>query len=206
MAQNSKTSPSLSEQMEALMQKAREENRVSEILNVIHSSAGSSGTTMSSAPMPGSMTDASKRARDDTWESTWDMVPTMQEPPQSQPSPSVGPVRMLVQHPVTPAAQHDGYSTLPATVLPLGITSVEEWGATLCELPKVVKLRASYQELVTKSETDPELRTYFLRYILKHSGPSPKVADFRKYVECIRYGQNSKTYLPGSSTVERKMK
>ena len=81
---------------------------------------------------------------------------------------------------------------------------MEQWGKTLCQLPKVAKLHLCYAELVTLAQTDKEINTYLGDYILNHKTSSLKVADLTQYLQY--FGKDQKTYIPGSSTIERKMK
>ena len=85
--------------------------------------------------------------------------------------------------------------------------SLEEWSRTKCQLPKVAKLHASYGELVNMAREDNEIHTYLRRYIMRHNGPSPKVADLRKFLEYIDYGSTQPImYMPGSTSIERHLK
>lgn len=199
MARNTK-SQNLAEQMQALIQKARDENRMEEIMQVIHANTGAFAVSASAGPMPGSMTDASKRLREDAWEM---ISGASDSPPQPMPVST----NAAVQPPMRPSSSGGGYTTTSEpTALPKGITSVEQWGKTLCQLPKVAKLHLSYAELVTLAQTDKEINTYLGDYILNHKTSSLKVADFKQYLQYIGFGKDQKTYIPGSSTIERKMK
>ena len=94
-------------------------------------------------------------------------------------------------------------------VLPAGVQSLAQWGQTLCELPKVKSMRASYGDLVTQAATNQELRRYLTDFVMRHNGPSPKVRDLRAYLECIQFPtplDGPPTYLAGSTTEERKYK
>ena len=79
-------------------------------------------------------------------------------------------------------------------------------GKTLCQLPKVAKLHLSYAELVIRAQTDKEINTYLGEYILNHKTSSLKVADLKQYLQYVGFVKDQKTYIPGSSTIERKMK
>ena len=202
MARNTK-SQNLAEQMQVLIQKARDENRMEEIMQVIRANTGVFDVSASAGPMPGSMTDASKRLREDAWE-------MISGGPDTPPQPMPVSTHAAVQPPMRPSSSGGGYATTsepPSSAgLPKGLTSVEEWGKTLCQLPKVAKLHLSYAELVIRAQTDKEINTYLGEYILNHKTSSLKVADLKQYLQYVGFVKDQKTYIPGSSTIERKMK
>ena len=177
-----------------IVKKAQQENRMNEILQVIAESNGS-GAAASSSPVPDQLMMPIKRTRD----GEWDVVPEQLQD---------GGLSQAPMAPRTTAPSSGrGYVPIAPPPFPDGITSIEHWGRTRCELPKVAKLRASYVELVTRSQTDSDLHTYLLRYVMKHNGPSPKVRDLRKYLEYINFGcDQPQTYLAGSTTEVRKFK
>ena len=91
--------------------------------------------------------------------------------------------------------------------LPPGIASVDQWGATLCELPKFKAKQWSYTEMVTAAFGDPEVMTYLTKFILRHNGPSPKVKDLRAYLEYIDFPKNAMGRIPeGTYVMPRKFK
>ena len=103
------------------------------------------------------MTDASKRLReteDEAWTdseydgSSWalptSMTPMAQQPPSNQ----------------MPVMNHPGATKV---VLPPGVSSIDEWGRTMCEFPAVAALKKSYLELAE----DPTLQRGVSRSFLK---------------------------------------
>lgn len=92
------------------------------------------------------------------------------------------------------------------TELPEGISSVEQWGKTVCTLPKVVHRRLSYEEMIHISTTDEEIKNY-LKYILTTGVKSAKVDDLRSYMHSIDYKDpdaGKMTYLGTSEVREFK--
>jgi hypothetical protein len=45
----------------------------------------------------------------------------------------------------------------------------------------------SYFDLVIESRSVPDTMTYLTRFVMNHNGPSPKVRDFRAYLEFINF-------------------
>eukprot|EP00435_Cladocopium_sp_Y103_P011607 s4146_g3.t1 len=149
-------------------------------------------------PTLGAMTDASKRHRDfeeELWSETecdgsgW-AVPTL---------PSPEPRSSADQLPMKPS---QGKLKLPP-----GIESVEEWGKTICELPSVVSLKKSYEELTLDSN-----QKGYLTWVIQHeTGMGPRVEDLAKYLKAIQYdvkhdlGKSSGATFPGT-TIVRKFK
>lgn len=90
--------------------------------------------------------------------------------------------------------------------LPEGIGSMDEWGRTLCELPRVKHFNMSYAELVHQANTGNEEIEDYLGWVRRHNGPSTRVHDLKKYVMARdkEAGYVRKTY-PGSKEV-RKLK
>ena len=143
-------------------------------------------------PTPGAMTDASKRHRDleeELWaesecdENSW-LVPAP-EPGSS--------VNQLPMKPMTPGK----------LLLPPGVSSIEEWGRTVCELPAVIQLKKSYAEIVK----DPTQVNY-LNWVMRHeTGMGPRVADLAKYLKAVKFdeicdlGKSSGAIFPGTNVV-----
>ena len=109
----------------------------------------------------------------------------------------------LKQQPIAPKAQSasKGYGSQAMTQLPDGISSSEEWGRTICSLPKVKDRKLRYHELVQQSKSDTELSDYLV-WIKKAGIRSNKVDDLRSYMSYIghdpEYEARKITY-PGSS-------
>lgn len=107
------------------------------------------------------------------------------------------------QTPVMPTKKDplSSESSEPLT-LPDGVKSLEQWSTTVCTLPKVAHRPMSYDELVTASPYEEDLKSY-LKYILTTKTKSAKVDDFRAYLHAIGYvdpDAGKPTYL-GTSTV-----
>ena len=84
---------------------------------------------------------------------------------------------------------------------------MEQWGSTLCELPKVKAKNMSYRELCDEARSVPDTMTYLVRFVMNHNGPSPKVRDFRSYTEFIQFPTaTDRTSYLGTSTVIRRFK
>eukprot|EP00438_Fugacium_kawagutii_P014963 Skav234165 [mRNA] locus=scaffold572:163472:164041:+ [translate_table: standard] len=70
------------------------------------------------------------------------------------------------------------------TTLPPGISSVENWGTTICQLPKVKALNLSYAELVN----DPANHADYVKWVWDNGrSKGPSVADFFGHLQAIGY-------------------
>ena len=204
-------------QIRDLLQKAKQEGSIAEVMSIIQdsftevsSSAAASATPERLPITSGAMTDACKRSRG-TEPAIWSEYPDWEvaEPKASGP----------------PALDRTLPADVPRTAMPVyhnglpnGITSMEHWSRTLCELPKVKGKRASYAELVRESEDNEDLANYLTRFVLRHNGPSPKVRDLRKFLEAINYpgGHHQNAYtgahvpnahvFPGAPDAIRRLK
>ena len=88
--------------------------------------------------------------------------------------------------------------------LPDGVSSLEEWGRTICELPKVKELNSSYRELVKISDSGDTKMASYLNWVSNYKGPSSRTMDFKKYLlACSAYESQPKTYFPGSMEIRR---
>ena len=167
----------ISEEITAVLNRAHQEGRAAEVFRVIASSfdqhdqqaASSALVTQGQMRTTGAMSDASKRQRrsshhDQDWELAGEDVDRATGNGGGYPSTTTGTAAM-VMGPVPPN---------PTNFLP-GIMSIQQWGNTVCELPKLKSKRATYQELVQMSMHEEDLRQYFTKFVLKHNGPSPKV-------------------------------
>ena len=202
---------SISEEITAVLNRAHQEGRTAEVFRVIASSfdqhdqqaASSALVTQGQMRATGAMSDASKRQRsashhDPDWELAGDDVDGATGNGGGDPSTTAG-TAATVMGPVPPN---------PAN-FPPGIMSIQQWGNTVCELPKVKSRRATYRELVQMSIHEDDLRQYFTKFVLKHNGPSPKVRDLRRFLEAIDYkniGQPPPVYYPNSDGAQRVMR
>ena len=135
----------------------------------------------------GAMTDACKRHRDcddellstseydgESWTLPTSMVPSSHDVPAGR-------------LPVMPSPGQEKIS------LPAGVTCLEEWGNTLCELPAVAPLKKSYAELAA----DPDQHSCLLWIIQHESKKGPRVEDLAKYLKASKYAEKNvggKTY------------
>ena len=212
-ARNSKTSqPSAAdEQLRVFMEKVTAEGRAAEVMAVIQQSF----TDAPEVPDQQAMSDASKRRREDP--TSWDdavvipkAAPASFCPQQAAPNiiPSEAPPARapMTQGPVMP----QGYvvQRAPAIVnehlieFPPGIRSIDEWGRTVCTLPKVASRKMTYRELANEGHMCQEMRNYLTRFIMKNNGTSAKVNDFKRYLYAIDYLQEVPgNYAPAPMTV-----
>ena len=156
---------------------------------------------LSDASVSGAMTDACKRHRDcddelltiseydgESWTLPASMVPSSHDVPTGQ-------------LPVMPRTDQEKLS------LPAGVTCLEEWGNTLCELPAVAPLKKSYAELAA----DPDQHSYLLWIIQHETKKGPRVEDLAKYLKASKFveknvdGKTSGITFPGT-TILRKFK
>ena len=88
--------------------------------------------------------------------------------------------------------------------LPDGVSSLEEWGRTICELPKVKELNSSYRELLNISDGGDTKMASYLNWVRNYKGPSSRTMDFKKYLlACSACESQPKTYFPGSMEIRR---
>ncbi|CAE7581948.1 GIP, partial [Symbiodinium necroappetens] len=164
------TSSTTSVSLERLMGRLQAEGRTDEVLNVLEEAFGT-------LDHPQAMTDASKRRLDDSDFSDFELADFH-----------------CSQAPVAPT------SAPYPTQFPEGVTSLAQWGQTLCTLPKVVSLKLSYTELVELSKSDREIHSYLNVFILSFTGNSAKVKDLQKYLVASGYKVPA-TYYEGSKEV-----
>ena len=159
-----------------------------DVLNRYHSSgvaivdASPSGYAKSGSS--GSMHDGSKRLR--SLDEDWEAVEAM-EAATSYQSPDAALVKdRMEKKPVDQMPIHP-VSAGKKCVLPPGISSVSEWGQTLCTLPKYAASKLSYHEMVLD-----ESKHGYLTWILKHGkGRGGRFEDFSSYLEAIDFEKTS---------------
>ena len=148
--------------------------------------------------VPGTMADSSKRLRDDEIASfdasledeTWDLPGDM-DPLSSS--------ALETQQVLSPML-----SSTQKIALPPGISSVKEWGKTLCELPAVARLKLSYEAL-----SQEESQMDYLLWILKQgASKGPRVHDLGQYLQAIKFtekcnGLATGPPYPGSNVVRK---
>lgn len=102
---------------------------------------------------------------------------------------------------VTQAPIHPGGYT-KGNDLPDGVTSLEQWGKTLCTLPKVASKKLTYAAMIKKSKWDDEMLSY-LQWVMHSNMKSAKLDDLKAYLRKTGFEkENSDTvYFPGSKAV-----
>ena len=181
--------------LKAVLDKADEEGRTAEVLKVIQDSFDDKDVDKQG------MSDGSKRLRSEPKFAEWGVV----EAPMTAGSMAAG----SNQAPAERFRQEVLLQGRGPGELPPGIRSVEHRASTICELPKVKAKEATYIELVRESFTNPEMRSYLEKFIMKHNGPSPKVKDLRKFLERINYpnvGPNAPVYYPDGAGAARRFR
>jgi hypothetical protein len=137
----------------------------------------------------GTMSDASKRAKPDSEEARPKAVPTL----------SLSSGSYAATTPTTPWA-----SSATEVVLPEGVSSLTEWGRTVCELPKYKAKHWSYSELA--QNPDKEVQDY-LAWICDHKHKAGRVADLANYLKASSWNVDRRgTYtvrIPGTSDRRR---
>ena len=203
-------SPSVEEQMKKILERARSEGNMAEVFKVIGSSFKAEDTT--SADRQG-MSDAPKRLRSTSpLPSGWENAVHIKSQGPSDAASSgyraehvQSPERL--QTPQLPAQQFVLQPGRADAQLPPGVPSVQRWGQTLCVLPKVKSLRASYEELVTMARASDEMRNYLEKYVMTVNGASTKVKDLRRFLEYIDFptciGDRPVYYAEQSTCVRR---
>ena len=160
-----------------------------------------SSVQQEAAQMPiGAMTDGAKRRCPESpniyEEEEFQHVASSEEMPPSVPGSELHP---SVFHMET---NKSGYSSKVS--LPVGVDSLEEWGRTICELPKVKEMSCSYHELTLQAEKGDIQMSKYLSWIRTYKGPSSRTVDFKNYL--LAYdscASESKTYFPGTMEVRR---
>ena len=153
---------------------------------------------------PHGMTDGSKRQRDNE-NDAWKLIPVVEDAELGYPSPKIkdspagyattkngSPDELFSEDAYKNAGSGSQQAPIPKALpkppplvrgprpsMPLDIHTMEQWGQTLCELPKVKCMKTSYADLVTRAQYDLDLKRYMTEFVMKHNGPSPKVRDFR---------------------------
>lgn len=143
--------------------------------------AHAAGVIKPEDPWGGAMNDSSKRLREglgyEEWEEIIDEQRTLTEERMEH-------VSKQAQLPLKPTKDKDINKSVS---LPPGVSSVNDWGNTVCRLPRVAKMECSYSELLEK----PELFSY-LKWVKQHGkGQSGRFEDFSKYLTAVRFGETS---------------
>ena len=141
----------------------------------------------------GSMSDASKRLREQYEEEL--LADGYQCVPMSDCKIPEEIYKDASQAPIAPGVQQQ-------IKLPPGVTSLEDWGKTICQLPKVESLGLSYAELVKDAKTHGN----YLSWILNHgANRAGKLEDLYLYLRAVQYGRvTSAQVYPGTQEVRQK--
>ena len=146
--------------------------------------AGVASQTGQSSSTGGSMSDASKRLRDQRdieLDEQWEPV-AYSEPEKPMCEDRLNPYKMNDQKPIMSKPE-------TSVVLPPGISCIADWSTTICRLPKVQKLGMTYAELVASRDHHG-----YLTWIQQHGkGRGGKFEDLACYLEAIRFA-DSKGY------------
>ena len=151
----------------------------------------------------GSMSDASKRQRGpEDWElEEWEAI-AYQEQQKALHDERLQAGGASSQMPVLPAG--------PGVLItyPPGISSLEDWGTTICRLPKVSKMDVSYAKMTKDSSLEK-----YLVWVEQHgTGKGGRFEDLCAYLKAIDYtaskklGSSSKCTYPGGTEIREKKK
>lgn len=94
----------------------------------------------------------------------------------------------------------------PVIELPEGVSSVQEWGATLIDFGKYKGTDTTYEELVDLTKKDQNAKSY-LDWVSKHGKTSTgPVKDLYLYLVAVRYTstEGHGPLIPGTNTVRRR--
>ena len=88
---------------------------------------------------------------------------------------------------------------------PPGISNLEDWGCTVCRLPKVKSLGLCYSELVA----DPKTHQKYLEWVLGHGAcRGGRLEDLYLYLKAIKYAEHhalpEDQLFPGTKEVREK--
>ena len=147
----------------------------------------------------GTMSDSSKR-RAEALESEEDEFDVISSVSMKQP-----PVRRVQ----TGGSQGHLKVTEPEKKFPEGIQSLEQWGSTICDLPKVQSREMSYENMIEESKCKKEMADY-LSWVFTTKIQSKKADDLLAYLSAMDWNPKSQriestgllTY-PGTTMVRR---
>lgn len=154
-----------------------------------------SGPPVPVLPTAGSMHDGSKRRLFDDEEyksAEFEVV----EPPSKV---SAGKVEQAIIPPKSVQVEKKTSGALPE-----GVTSVIEWGDTVCTLPKYKSGKYTYAAMISVAKTDDEIQDY-LKWAKTAGMKSAKLDDLRAYMVAIGFdpvtdgAKPPKVTYPGTS-------
>ena len=148
----------------------------------------------------GSMNDSVKRHRDHAQAEAddWEPVTYNEEGGKTVMCERVMPKKVLDQMPVAPGIQ----KTSATVSLPPGVTDLQDWGSTICALPKVASEKLSYNELMQSSK-----HVSYLRWVAAHGqNRGGRFEDLALFLKAAGFDEKAESSCyPGSSeTRERK--
>eukprot|EP00435_Cladocopium_sp_Y103_P015305 s272_g3.t1 len=152
----------------------------------------------------GSMTDAAKRrCPDETTSHDFELLHDSIESSLDS-SPVGAPSLSLPVPPRSIATPINNSAGSIDTALPDGVSSMEEWGRTVCELPKVKDLGLSYRELASRAEAGDNEMAKYLNWIRGFNGSSVRTRDFKRFLLCDDALKSSpRVYFPGTNEIRR---
>eukprot|EP00435_Cladocopium_sp_Y103_P026519 s49_g6.t1 len=155
----------------------------------------------SSTAVPGSMTDGSKRRLEA------DDFPSSEDDVFSGGMSNAGMSGFeLIRDDVNGAANRSQQPVVPQAKakskpdLPEGVSSVDQWGRTICTLPKVKDEAPTYAEIGSLGKYK-EYRSWLFT---QGKSKGPRVADLRNYMIAAGvFNEDEDVMIPGSSEVRR---
>ena len=90
----------------------------------------------------------------------------------------------------------DGYTARSLSPeLPPGVTSLEQWGSTVCTLPKIKDRNLCYTEILASKEN---MILDYVTWIYNNRSKSAKAEDFAKYMDAVKWDKPSQPAIPGT--------
>ena len=145
----------------------------------------------------GSMTDAAKRRCPD--ETALQDFEFLQDPVLSAEeacSASLPVVPKSLASPIRkPATAHE-------IELPEGISTYEEWGRTICDLPKVKDMCMTYRELMANANSGDQEMAKYLSWVKAFNGSSARTNDFKRFLLADdAISATPRVYFPGTAEI-----
>jgi len=152
----------------------------------------------------GSMTDAAKRrCPDDSAPCDFEFLHDPIESAVESASAGVAQLSMPVM-PKSMASPIRKHAAVTDSELPDGVSTFEEWGRAICDLPKVKHLEMSYRELVNRAEAGDRELTKYLGWVKGFNGSSARTKDFKRSLLIDDAMKASpRVYFPGTSEIRR---
>lgn len=107
------------------------------------------------------------------------------------------------QGPVTKKMPADNTGSASGLSLPPGISSVSEWGRTLCDMNKYKSQKWSYVDLVSNAKENTEVQEYLI-WVTQNPNKSAKTKDLALYLEATQWQKKMPVmYFEGTNQVRR---